>query len=150
MTEQDLITAAKGGDEAAFGRLVQPYRAELLAHGYRMLGSVHDAEDALQDAMLRAWRGLDGFEGRSSLRSWLHTITSTDFGSTPSRRMFSLTPSVLPPVSNRTRCSFSPLVTVTSSESPCSAISGSGVSPSAIIAVGSRGPDPSVTRRAGP
>ena len=57
------------GDDQAFARLVEPFRSELSAHCYRMLGSAHDAEDALQEAMLRAWRGLPKFEGRSSLRS---------------------------------------------------------------------------------
>src|SRR5215218_623485 len=70
------LTAARGGDEAAFTRLVAPHRAGLLAHCYRMLGSAHDAEDALQDALLRAWRGLRGFEGRSSVRSWLYSIAT--------------------------------------------------------------------------
>src|SRR2546423_950207 len=76
MQEQQLIDAARRGDEAAYGRLVETYRGELHAHCYRMLGSVHDAEDALQDALLRAWRGLGKFEGRSSLRSWLYTIST--------------------------------------------------------------------------
>src|ERR687898_551005 len=74
--ERELLEAARGGDQDAYGRLVETYRSELHAHCYRMLGSVHDAEDALQDAMLRAWRGLPRFEGRSSLRSWLYTIAT--------------------------------------------------------------------------
>jgi RNA polymerase sigma-70 factor, ECF subfamily len=76
MNERDLIAAAQRGDEDAFGRLVAPYRRELHAHAYRMLGSAADAEEALQDALLGAWRGLARFEGRSSLRSWLYTITT--------------------------------------------------------------------------
>jgi len=76
MNERELLAAAQRGDQAAFGRLVEPYRRELLAHCYRMLGSVADAEDALQDALLGAWRGLGAFEGRSSLRSWLYTIAT--------------------------------------------------------------------------
>ena len=59
-----------------FAELVEPHRRELHAHCYRMLGSVHDADDALQEALLGAWKGLPSFEGRSSLRSWLYTIAT--------------------------------------------------------------------------
>jgi len=68
--------AVSSTDEQAFQRLVEPHRRELHAHCYRMLGSVHDADDALQDALLRAWRGLSRFEGRSSPRSWLYKIAT--------------------------------------------------------------------------
>src|SRR5213595_2167772 len=72
----EMLEAARNGDKVAYGRLISPHRAELHAHCYRMLGSVPDAEDALQEALLRAWRGLPRFEGRSSLRSWLYKIAT--------------------------------------------------------------------------
>ena len=74
--ERELIAAARAGDEDAYRRLVEPRHAELHAHCYRMLGSVHDAEDSLQEALLRAWRGLPRFEDRSSLRAWLYKIST--------------------------------------------------------------------------
>lgn len=74
--ERGLLDAARAGDEAAFRRLVEPHHAALHAHCYRMLGSVHDADDALQDALLRAWRGLPRFAARSSLRAWLYKIAT--------------------------------------------------------------------------
>ena len=70
------LSLARSGDDDAFTRLVAPLRPELHAHCYRMLGSTHDADDALQEALLRAWRGLARFEGRSSLRSWLYTVAT--------------------------------------------------------------------------
>ena len=71
-----LVDAAKGGDAGAFTQLVDPHRSELHVHAYRMLGSVHDADDALQDALLRAWRGLHTFDGGRPLRPWLYRITT--------------------------------------------------------------------------
>jgi RNA polymerase sigma-70 factor, ECF subfamily len=72
---RDLLEAARTGDEEAFAALVEPHRPELHAHCYRMLGSLHDAEDALQDTMLRAWRGLAGVTGHR-LRPWLYAIAT--------------------------------------------------------------------------
>jgi RNA polymerase sigma-70 factor (ECF subfamily) len=76
MNEAQLLKAAHDGDERAYAELVEAHRGPLYAHCYRMLGSVHDAEDALQEALLKAWRALGRFEGRSSLRTWLYTIAT--------------------------------------------------------------------------
>jgi RNA polymerase sigma-70 factor (ECF subfamily) len=73
----DLTERARTGDEDAFRELVDPYRRELQLHCYRMLGSIHDAEDALQETLFAAWQGLKGFEGRSSIRTWLYRIATS-------------------------------------------------------------------------
>jgi len=73
----DLIAQALGGDEDAFAELVAPYRRELHVHCYRFLGSVHDAEDAVQETRLSAWRGLGGFEQRASFRTWLYAVATS-------------------------------------------------------------------------
>ncbi len=70
------LARAQAGDEAAFRALTDPFRGELQVHCYRILGSIQDAEDAVQETLLSAWRGLAGFEGRASLRSWLYTIAT--------------------------------------------------------------------------
>ncbi len=72
----ELITKARTGDHEAFRVLVAPYERELHVHCYRFLGSAHDAEDALQDTLLAAWQGLAGFEGRSTIRTWLYRVAT--------------------------------------------------------------------------
>lgn len=86
MDEAALLDRARTGDDAAFAQLVAPYRNELHAHCYRMLGSYHDADDALQDALLGAWKGIERFEGRASIRSWLYTIATHAAMHTAKRR----------------------------------------------------------------
>lgn len=72
----ELLQRARTGDRDAFTALVEPHRGELQVHCYRMLGSLQDAEDALQETLLAAWLGLEGFEGRSSVRTWLYRIAT--------------------------------------------------------------------------
>lgn len=72
----ELLDAARGGDELAFRELLEPHRRELHAHCYRMTASLDDADDMLQEVMIRAWRGLQRFEGRSSFRTWLYRIAT--------------------------------------------------------------------------
>jgi len=74
--DQRLIAAATSGDAAAFSALVERHRAELQVHAYRMLGSLEDAQDAVQDALLRAWRSRETYDGRSTFRAWLYRITT--------------------------------------------------------------------------
>jgi RNA polymerase sigma-70 factor (ECF subfamily) len=73
----ELIDRARSGDELAFSQLVGPYRIELQVHCYRILGSLHDAEDALQETLLAAWQGLRGFEQRASIRTWLYKVATS-------------------------------------------------------------------------
>jgi RNA polymerase sigma-70 factor (TIGR02960 family) len=72
----DLMSRARAGNGEAFRALTEPHRRELQVHCYRMLGSFQDAEDALQETLLAAWRGLEGFDGRASIRTWLYRIAT--------------------------------------------------------------------------
>ena len=73
----ELIAKARAGEGEAFRRLTDPHRRELQVHCYRILGSLQDAEDALQDTLLAAWRGLESFEGRASVRTWLYRVATS-------------------------------------------------------------------------
>ena len=76
MVAERTLSRARAGDEEAFRELIDPYQAELQLHSYRILGSIQDAEDVLQETLLAAWRGLELFDGRSSLRTWLYRIAT--------------------------------------------------------------------------
>jgi RNA polymerase sigma-70 factor (ECF subfamily) len=76
MNEMQLVKAAREGDQRAYAQLVEAHRGPLYAHCYQMLGSVHDADDAVQEALVKAWKALGRFEARSSLRTWLYTIAT--------------------------------------------------------------------------
>src|SRR5215468_6147196 len=73
---EQRVTAAKAGDRQAFSELVEPYRAELLVHCYRLLGSMQDAEDLVQETLLRAWKRMDSFTGGQFFRAWLYKIAT--------------------------------------------------------------------------
>ena len=108
--EQQLLDATRHGDESAFSQLVAPHRPMLQAHCYRMLGSVQDAEDALQEALLSAWRSLPRFEGRSSLKSWLYKIATNACLRTIERRPQRLLPIDYGPAADPRQLLAKPLV----------------------------------------
>lgn len=88
LEETTYLNAARSGDQEAFAQLVEPHRKQLLVHCYRILGSFEDAEDMLQETLVRVWKRLDSFEGRSSLRAWLYKIaTNVSLDALDSRRV---------------------------------------------------------------
>ena len=104
MVTDRTLTRARAGDEEAFRELTDPYRSELQLHCYRILGSVQDAEDLLQETLLAAWRGLERFEGRGSLRAWLYRIATNRCLNAlrdSARRPRELEPMVDPPAPTR-------------------------------------------------
>lgn len=98
--QRAMLAEARAGDAARFGELVAPYRRELEAHCYRMTGSLADAEDVVQESLVRAWRGLPSFEGRSSLRTWLYKIATNACLSSLEQRPRRAVPSGLGPPSD--------------------------------------------------
>jgi RNA polymerase sigma-70 factor, ECF subfamily len=101
--ERESLAAARAGDHEAFRRLIEPHRGALHAHAYRMLGSLHDADDVLQEALLRGWRWLDSFDGRSSLRTWLYRITTNACLDAIARRPKRVLPIDYPPADREDR-----------------------------------------------
>jgi RNA polymerase sigma-70 factor (TIGR02960 family) len=99
--EADLIARAKAGDSSAFDRLAARHRRALGAHCYRMLGSPHDADDALQESLIAAWKGLSSFEARSSLKTWLYQVTTNVCLRMIARRpRRAMSPEVAPPLAD--------------------------------------------------
>ncbi|MBC7877371.1 MAG: sigma-70 family RNA polymerase sigma factor [Anaerolineales bacterium] len=97
LDEPTYLKAAQAGDQEAFAQLIDPYRRQLLVHCYRILGSFEDAEDMLQETLVRVWKHLDSFEGRSSLRSWLYKVaTNASLDSLDSRRVRGLPKELYP------------------------------------------------------
>src|SRR5687768_16202294 len=87
LDETTYLNAARAGDQEAFAQLIEPYRKQLMVHCYRILGSFEDAEDMLQETLVRVWKRLDSFEGRSSLRAWLYKVaTNASLDALDSRR----------------------------------------------------------------
>ena len=95
--QSEWLRLARAGDQGAFEKLIEPYRREILVHCYRILGSFEDAEDISQEILLRVWKRLDSFEGRSSLRAWLYKIaTNACLDALDSRRVRGLSKELYP------------------------------------------------------
>jgi RNA polymerase sigma-70 factor, ECF subfamily len=108
--EQRTLEAARQGDERAFARLIESHRRALRVHCYRFSGSLHDADDLLQESLLRAWRGLGSFEGRSSLRTWLFKVATSVCLDALRKRPARLLPMDLGPATPDGRISAPPLL----------------------------------------